>query len=100
MIVFEDFPNISLNKQGQPRLKLAGDLTAILSMAIGHREKVAILKTKEVRHCDPGILVCLVRIRGRLACLRCESEFCNAIGIHLLWISSVKAVRKIDHRTL
>ena len=61
-------------------------------MAIGHREEVAVLESAEVGHCDPDILVHLVRVARRYACLRCKRKLGHRIRPHLLGVARV--VRK------
>lgn len=68
-------------------LEESTDLLPMLTMAIGHGEKVTILLATEVGYRDPHILILFVRITGGNACFCGECKLSNAIGIHLLWIA-------------
>lgn len=53
-----------------------------------------------MRHGDPSILVCLMRVAWWLASLCCKSELCNAVSEHLLRVRSVIAVLEISQLRL
>ena len=47
---------------------------------------MTILQTTEMRHCNPVVLISLIRIGWSKASLSCKGEFGNTISIHLLRI--------------
>lgn len=53
---------------------------------------MAVLESAEVGHCDPDILVHLVRVARRNACLRCKRKLGHRVRPHLLGVARV--VRK------
>ena len=61
-------------------------------MAISHRKEVTVLEAAEVRHGNPGVLVLLVGVRGRLARLCSERELRHAVGVHLARVGRVVGV--------
>jgi len=52
--------HLRLGMLRQPSLEHSGDVLPILTVAVCHREKVTVLETTEMRHCDPAVLVLLV----------------------------------------
>ena len=92
VVFLEHEAHLGLDELGQALLHVARDLAAELAVAIGHREEVAVLEAAEVRHRNPGVLVLLVRVRGRLACLCSERELRHAVGVHLARVGRVVGV--------
>lgn len=92
VVFLEHVAHFSLDELGQPLLHVAGDFAAILAMAVGNGEKVAILEAAEVGDSDPSVLILLVRIGRGLPCLRGEGELSDAIGKHLSRVGSIVAV--------
>ena len=92
VVLLEHEAHFSLDELRQALLHVAGDLAAELAVAISHREEVAVLEAAEVRHGNPGVLVLLVRVRGRLACLCSERELCHAVSVHLARVGRVVGV--------
>lgn len=70
-------------------LHVAADLLSVLSMAVSYREKVAVLQSAEVRHCDPAVLVHLVGVARRQTRLRREGELRDRVRVHLLRVAAV-----------
>ena len=92
VVLLEHEAHLSLDELGQALLHIARDLAPKLAVAISYREEVAVLEAAEVRHSNPGILVLLVRVRGRLARLCSERELRHAVGVHLARVSRVIGV--------
>jgi hypothetical protein len=61
-------------------------------VSVSDCEEVTVLQSAEMRHCDPRILVGLIRIARRLPGLCGERKFSYAVGVHLFRICSVVAV--------
>ena len=90
LVIFgEDLSQFGFDRKRKPSFNLGRDFFAPLAMTVGNREEMTVFQTTKVRHCDPCILVLLVRIAWGLASFRCESKLCDAISVHLLWIACV-----------
>ncbi len=61
-------------------------------MAVSHCEKMAVLQPAKVWHCNPSILVLLMRVGRRLSCLGCESKLRDTVSVHLSGVSCVVGV--------
>ena len=92
VVLLEHEAHLSLDELRQALLHIARDLAPELAVAISDREEVAVLETAEVRHGNPGVLVLLVRVRGRLARLCSERELRHAVGVHLARVGRVVGV--------
>ena len=69
-------------------------------MTISHGEEVAVFKATKVGNSDPSVLVLLVWIGGGLTSFCRKSKFSNAVSKHLLRISSIERVIKVQHLRL
>ena len=69
-------------------------------MTIGHSEEVTVFETAKMRHSNPGILVCLVRVARRLACLGGECKLGDTVGEHLFGVRRVIVVLEVGHLRL
>jgi hypothetical protein len=59
-------------------------------MTVGHREEVRVLFASEMGHCNPHILIHLVRVAWRDTRLGGKCEFSHTIGVHLFWVALVE----------
>ena len=100
IVLLEHEAHLSFDELGQALLHVGRDFTAVLTVTIGDGEEVTVLEATEVRHCNPSVLVLLVRVRGRLACLGGESELSHAIREHLSWIRRIIGVFLLLRRCL
>jgi hypothetical protein len=56
--------HFGFNELRQTLLHVAGDFPAVLTVTVSDREKVAVFKTTEMWHSNPGVLVRFVWVRG------------------------------------
>lgn len=89
VVLLEHEAHLCLDELRQALLHVARHFPPVLTVAVRHREKVAVLEAAEVGHCDPRILVLLVRVGGRLARLGGEGKLSHTVGVHLTGIRGV-----------
>ena len=92
VVLLEHVSHFSLYKLWKALFHVAGNLSSILTMAVSHSEKVTVFQTTEMGHCDPGVLILLVRIGWRLACFRGKGKLGDAVSVHLSWVGGVERV--------
>ena len=59
-------------------------------MAVSNRKEMAVFKSKKVGHSNPRVLIRLVGIRQRLACLSGKGKLGDTVGVHLLRVCRVE----------
>lgn len=92
IVLLEHKAHLGFDELGQPLLHERADFAAVLAVAVGDSEEVAVLEAAEVGHSDPRVLVRLVGIRRRLPGLGSEGELGHAVREHLPRVRRVVAV--------
>ena len=101
LVIFsKDLSQFGFDCQWKSGFNLWRDFFAPLTMTVCNWEEMTVFQTAKVRNRDPCILVLFMRIARRLTSFCCESKFCDAVGVHLLWIACVVWVLHICQLTL
>ena len=92
VVLLEHEPQFCFDELGQALFHRGGHFTPILTVSVSHCEKVTVLEAAKVGHCNPRILIHLVRVGRRLASFGCKGKFGHAICEHLTRVCRVERV--------